>query len=94
MIWFKFLTHEYMDMYPELLFKTFNSIEEAREFAKQMNANYTGGTTEFVGYAKKQEIIDFVNKENLDDVLGEETLTDINNNDNYYENITKIKTTL
>lgn len=83
MIWFKFLTHEYMDMYPEVLFKTFGSIEEAREFTKQMNANYSGGTTELVGYAKKQEIIDFVNKHNLDEALDEETLININDNSNY-----------
>lgn len=32
MIWFKFLAHEYMDMYPEPLFKTFSLLEEAREY--------------------------------------------------------------
>lgn len=87
MIWFKFITHEYIDMYPRITFRTFNTIEEAREFAKQMNANYSGGTTTFAGYAKKQEIIDYVNQNNLDETLDDATLADINNNNNYYESI-------
>ena len=50
----KFEIHEYMDLHPSINIITFiaDSLDEiknkAMEYAKQMNGNYSGGTTRFV----------------------------------------------
>ena len=50
----KFEIHEYMDLHPSINIITFiaDSLDEithqAMEYAKQMNSNYSGGTTRFV----------------------------------------------
>lgn len=82
-IWFKFEKHDYMDMFPEIFFQSFPDVETARNYAKYMQENYSGGTTTFLGYATKSEVIDYVNKYHLDETLDDTTLIQIQDDEMY-----------
>ena len=81
-IWFKFERHDYMDEYPEVFYRTFPTIRWARRFAECMNENYSGGTTTFIGYALKQEVLNYVKDNKLS--LSEEVLSEINDDEMYH----------
>lgn len=81
-IWFKFEKHDYMDMFPEIFFQSFPDVETARNYAKYMQENYSGGTTTFIGYALKQEVLNYVKDNNLS--LSEEIVSEINDDEMYY----------
>jgi hypothetical protein len=81
-IWFKFERHDYMDEYPEVFYRTFPTIRGARRFAERMSENYSGGTTTFIGYALKQEVLNYVKDNKLS--LSEEVLSEINDDEMYH----------
>ena len=83
-IWFKFETHDYMDEYPEVYYRTFPTIEVAKQFAEHMSENYSGGTFTFIGYALKQEVLNYVNDNKNKLSLSEEVLSEINDDEAYY----------
>ena len=84
MIWFKYGTHDYMDMHPEYGYRLFDSAEQAQAWQEHMRKNYASGTTWIVGPAKKQEMLQYIEDNHLS--LDDKTMENINNN-NYYQTI-------
>ena len=80
MIWIKYQEHDYMDMYPSIGYRLFNSKNEAYEWEKHMNKMYSGGTTTVLGAATQEEILQYIKGMELDEL----TLSNINNKE-YYE---------
>ena len=82
-IWFKFETHDYMDEYPEVYYRTFPTIRVARQFAEHMSKTYSGGTFTFIGSALKQEVLNYVKDNKLS--LSKEALAEVNDDEMYYD---------
>ncbi len=83
MKWFKVLIHDYMDMSPEVSYRLFEDWNQAKAWEKQMRENWASGTTNVVGYATQQEILDYIQRYNLQ--LDEATRNNINNKQYYHE---------
>ena len=47
MPWFKIISHDYMDMHPEVSYRQFENEEKANAYVKHMQENYHSGTTNF-----------------------------------------------
>ena len=80
MTWFKVITHDYMDEFPEVSYRQFKDDEEANAYVKHMNEHYSGGTTRLGGYATQQEILDYCSKYNipLEGKLKEDVMNSLN----------------
>lgn len=84
MIWMKYETHEYMDMYPEIGYRLFDDKAQAKAWEEHMQKNYSGGTTRLLGPAKQQEILDYIKDNNMSP--DELTMNNINNKE-YYQTL-------
>lgn len=80
MPWFKIISHDYMDMHPEVSYRQFKDDEEANAYVKHMTEHYSGGTTRLGGYATQKEIIEYCNKYNipLEGKLKEDVMNPLN----------------
>ena len=58
----KFECHDYMDMKPHYDIQVMSE-EKAKEYAKYMNENYSGGTTRFHSVLTAKEVEEFIIKE-------------------------------
>ena len=65
----EFSVHEYMDMYPRTTVRTFvaDDLEgiqnAAKEYARYMNTNYSGGSTTFIKVMSKEEARKYIEKQ-------------------------------
>lgn len=84
MIWYKIISHDYMDEKPEIRFRLFKDSDEAKAYEKHMQDNWSGGTTNLAGPATQQEILKFVKDNGLK--LDSDTLANINNKSYYLNN--------
>lgn len=82
MIWYKIISHDYMDEKPEIGFRLFKDSDEAKAYEKHMQEHWSGGTTNLAGCAKQSEVLKFI-KDN-DIVLDSLTRRNVENPD-YYE---------
>ena len=48
-------THDYMDMYPETVFRLFESQEQANDFIEHMRSNWNSGTVSDAHLATPEE---------------------------------------
>jgi len=80
MPWFKIISHDYMDMYPEVSYRQFENEEKANAFVKHMQENYHSGTTNYGGPATQEEIIKYCEKYNitLEGKLKEDVMNPLN----------------
>lgn len=77
MIWYKYEEHDYMDEKPREGFRLFKDDVEAKQWAFEMNENYSGGSTRLVGRATWAEVHRYVEENHLE--LDEQTVININN---------------
>ena len=84
MVWMKYETHEYMDMYPEIGYHLFYDEAQAKAWEEHMQKNYSGGITRLLGPAKQQEILDYIKDNNMSP--DELTMNNINNKE-YYQTL-------
>ena len=80
MPWFKIISHDYMDMYPEVSYRQFESEEKALAFVEHMKKNWCSGTTNYGGPATRDEIIKYCEKYNipLEGKLKEDVMNPLN----------------
>ena len=81
MIWYKIISHDYMDEKPEIGFRLFKDSDEAKAYEKHMQDNWSGGTTNLAGPATQQEILDYLKRWNI--TPDELTMSNINNKEYY-----------
>ena len=62
MKFYQFEIHEYMDMYPETIVHTFESVDDAKAYASHMNSSYSGGTTRFVKELDAMQAYRYIHK--------------------------------
>jgi len=77
MIWFKYEEHDYMDEKPHEGFRLFNDDQEAKQWAFEMNENYSGGSTRIIGRATWDEVHKYVEANHME--LDDQTLSNVNN---------------
>ena len=80
MYWYKVIAHDYMDEYPVISFRLFESSHDAISYEKHMNENYSGGTTS-VAPAIKSEVLDYIKK--YDIKLDAVRLKEVHDDENY-----------
>ena len=83
MKWIKYESQAYMDMYPEVGYRMFDSLENAKAWAKHMQENWSG-TCVILGYATQEEILEYIKKYNIEPE--ERVMYDILNKENYEDN--------